>query len=86
VFFLHFLCALCIFCVHFCVFNNEDNEDFWGAFFAFCVCIFGIFLDIAIDNIGDNQYGKSYNIGNKQYSSKNFSESVTFLIYKYIRF
>ena len=22
------------------------------------------------DNIGDNQYGESYNIGNKQYSSK----------------
>ena len=25
------------------------------------------------DNIGDNQYGESYNIGNKQYSSKNIS-------------
>jgi hypothetical protein len=39
------------------------------------------------DNIGDNQYGESYNIGNKQYSSKNLSycpihrflESVTLL-------
>jgi hypothetical protein len=34
------------------------------------VCV----LDLSnIDYIGDNQYGESYNIGNKQYSSKNLS-------------
>ena len=43
------------------------------------------------DNIGDNQYGESYNIGNKQYSSKNLSycpihrflESVTLLTHSH---
>jgi len=73
----------------FCVFNN----DFFSC--AFCCVLRAYFpcffvppgavcvVDLSdIDNIGDCQYGESYNIGKKQYASKNckiyrFLESVT---------
>jgi hypothetical protein len=38
-----------------------------------------------IDNIGDDQYGESYNIGNKQYSSKNLSNYTTHRFLESIR-
>jgi hypothetical protein len=49
--------------------------------FFFLVYIFAFFASADrrsryiryCDNIGDNQYGESYNIGDNQYSSKNLS-------------
>jgi hypothetical protein len=84
---LHFLCAFfaffCIVCVFLCVeFLSVHLFLFVGDFFAFfCVHFLHFLLSGAvcvvdltnIDNIGDNQYGEIYNIGNKQYSSKNLS-------------
>ena len=93
-----FVCIFCIFLGVLCV-----QFFFFAIFVCFIekvVCIFCIFfshfllsgavcvVDLSdIDNIGDNQHGESYFIGNKQYSSKNLSycpihrflESITFL-------
>ena len=63
-----FLCAICAFCL--CIF-----AFFWVHFLNFLLsgaaCVVD-FSDLNI-NIGDNQYGEGYHIGNKQYSSKNLS-------------
>jgi hypothetical protein len=80
--FIIFCIFVCIF-FSFCVFNFEDFLCAFLAFFLLsgAVCV----ADLSdVDSIGDNQYGESYNLGNKQYSSKNlwycqihrFSESV----------
>ena len=78
-----FVCIFCIFwvlCVQFFFFA------IFVCFIEKVVCIFCIFfshfllsgavcvVDLSdIDNIGDNQHGESYFIGNKQNSSKNLS-------------
>ena len=74
------------FCI-FYVFDNEDFLcalffDFWCFYFIFLCTFFAFFASAErrsrfirhrCDNIGDNQHGESYFIGNKQYSSKNLS-------------
>jgi hypothetical protein len=63
-----------IFCVHFCIFVFLHLLNSLCTFFAFFAFWCSLVLDLSnIDYIGDNQYGESYNIGNKQYSSKNLS-------------
>ena len=54
--FLHFICAFC-----FCIFFVSA----FSAFLAFLCSPRSRFI-IIFDKIGDNQYGESYKIGNKQ--------------------
>ena len=89
--FWHFLCVFCVF----------RNEDFLCAFFAKKKSTFWIFVYIFlhfllsgavcvvdlsdIDNIRNDQYGENYNIGSKQYTSKNLLYCPTHRFLELIR-